>query len=77
MFVSRQQFDQSPEGVFLVHVDEEQCCDLTHALAVAHLLKHKQHEEQVNIRQRMDATLSGTFGMVPKSNSIVELWLYV
>lgn len=56
MFVSRQQFDQSPEGVFFVHVDEKQCCDLTHTLAVAHLLKHKQHKKQVHIRKIMGLT---------------------
>lgn len=41
VFVSRQQFNQSPEGIFFVHVDEKQCCDLTHPLAVAHLLEEK------------------------------------
>lgn len=42
VLVSRQQLDQSPEGVLLVHVDEQQRRDLTHALAVAHLLQQEQ-----------------------------------
>lgn len=41
VLVSRQQFDQSPEGVLLVHVDEQQGRDLTHPLTVAHLLQRQ------------------------------------
>lgn len=39
VLLSGQEFDQSPEGVLFVHVDEQQSGDLTHALAVAHLLQ--------------------------------------
>lgn len=38
--VAGQQPDQRPEGVLFVHVDEQQRRDLTHALTVAHLLRH-------------------------------------
>lgn len=41
VLLSRQQLDQSPEGVFFVHVDEQQGCDLTHSLTVAHLLQQQ------------------------------------
>lgn len=34
-----QESDQRPESVFFVHVDQQQSRDLTHALAVAHLLQ--------------------------------------
>lgn len=33
-----QQLDQGPEGVLLVHVDEQQGGDLTHTLAVSDFL---------------------------------------
>lgn len=39
VLLPRQQFDESPEGVLFIHVDQQQSCDLTHALAVAHLLQ--------------------------------------
>ena len=39
VLLPRQQSDQRPEGVLFIHVDEQQSCDLTHALAVAHLLQ--------------------------------------
>lgn len=39
VLLSRQQFDQSPEGILFVHVDEQQGCDLTHPLAVSNLLQ--------------------------------------
>lgn len=41
VLLSRQQFDQSPEGVLFVHVDEQQGRDLTHPLTVAHLLQQQ------------------------------------
>lgn len=41
VLLPRQQFDQSPEGIFFVHVDEQQGCDLTHSLTVAHLLQQQ------------------------------------
>ena len=34
----REQFNQGPEGVLLVHVDQQQSRDLTHTLTVAHFL---------------------------------------
>lgn len=39
MFLIGQQLWQGPEGVFFVHEHEEQGGDLTHPLAVAHLLQ--------------------------------------
>lgn len=39
VFLVGQQQRQRPEGVFLVHVHEQEGSDLTHALAVAHLLQ--------------------------------------
>ena len=36
---AREELDQGPEGVFLVHVHEEQGCDLTHPLAVPNFLR--------------------------------------
>lgn len=53
VLLSRQQPDQSPEGVFLVHVDEQQGCDLTHSLAVAHLLQQQPDSE---LRSRTSRT---------------------
>lgn len=36
---AREELDQGPEGVFLVHVHEEQGRDLTHPLAVPDFLR--------------------------------------
>lgn len=43
VLLARQQLDQSPEGVFFVHVDEQQGRDLAHPLTVAHLLQRQPH----------------------------------
>ena len=37
-----EQFDQGPEGVLLVHVDQQQRRDLTHTLTVAHFLSAQE-----------------------------------
>lgn len=41
-----QQLRQRPEGVFLVHVHQQQGGDLTHALAVAHLLQETENTKK-------------------------------
>lgn len=40
-----QQLRQGPEGVFLIHVHQQQGSDLTHALAVAHLLQATENTQ--------------------------------
>lgn len=55
VFLSRQQFDQSPEGILFIHIDEQQSSDLTHALAVPHLLY--THTQFYNVQTNTHAKL--------------------
>lgn len=38
-----EELDQGPEGVLLIHVHQEQSCDLTHPLTVPDLLTHNEN----------------------------------
>ena len=45
VFGTWEQLDQGPEGIFLVHIHEEQGCDLAHPLTVSNLLKRNENRE--------------------------------
>lgn len=51
VFLIGQQLCQGPEGVFLIHVHEQQGSDLTHALTVAHLLRATGQDERQTLLQ--------------------------
>lgn len=51
MLRSRQKPNQSPEGILFIHVDQQQSCDLAHALTVAHLLQIIQNKHKFELQR--------------------------
>ena len=48
MLAVGEELGQSPEGIFLVHEHEQDGSDLTHPLAVAHLLREHRRGDGFN-----------------------------
>lgn len=51
MFLVGEKLRQGPECILLVHVHQQNSCDLTHALAVAHLLQETPPHTHNTTRQ--------------------------
>lgn len=51
MLAVGEELGQSPEGIFLIQVHKQDGSDLTHPLAIAHLLGEHKEEETGSIKQ--------------------------
>lgn len=52
MLGAGEQFDEGPEGVFFVHVHEEQSRDLAHPLTVPDFLKTNENKETGDVKAK-------------------------